>query len=404
MSLFTAVYSVYRFCLKLPILLLTRSKVIPGDPVEELGLDLERPILYVLPYRSQTDLIILQKNALALGLPDPLAPLGIGDQELKSYIFISGSPRRFPVSKEPTGRYLDDFHTLLQLHNEDKELDLQLMPASVLWGRKPGKESQGESDKHLELRSYNTLQKLWTMITLGRDTVVRMSKPVSLRYMVDNHGTDESIALKLARVAKIHFSRQKLAAAGPRLPDRTRLIYRLLHSEAIKKAVHDEAKAKGVEESIVRKDAVKMIDEIAADFSYTLIRTGDRVLHWLWNRLYQGINVSHAENVRQLAQEGHEIVYAPCHRSHMDYLLLSYVLYRQGLVPPHIAAGINLNFFPAGFIFRHGGAFFIRRTFKGNKLYSTIFREYLAELFAKGYSVEYFSEGGRSRTGAFIAG
>jgi glycerol-3-phosphate O-acyltransferase len=86
----------------------------------------------------------------------------------------------------------------------------------------------------------------------------------------------------------------------------------------------------------------------------------------------------------------------------MDYLLLSYVLYHEGLVPPHIAAGINLNFFPAGPIFRRGGAFFIRRSFKGNRLYSTIFREYLAELFAKGYSVEYFSEGGRSRTGRLL--
>ena len=44
-----------------------------------------------------------------------------------------------------------------------------------------------------------------------------------------------------------------------------------------------------------------------------------------------------------LALEGHEIVYVPCHRSHIDYLLLSYVLYHQGLVPPHIAAGIQLK-------------------------------------------------------------
>ncbi|MGC0195011.1 glycerol-3-phosphate 1-O-acyltransferase PlsB, partial [Klebsiella pneumoniae] len=106
--------------------------------------------------------------------------------------------------------------------------------------------------------------------------------------------------------------------------------------------------------------------------------------------------------VRQLAHDGHEIVYVPCHRSHMDYLLLSYVLYHQGLVPPHIAAGINLNFWPAGPIFRRLGAFFIRRTFKGNKLYSTVFREYLGELFSRGYSVEYFVEGGRSRTGRLL--
>ena len=109
-----------------------------------------------------------------------------------------------------------------------------------------------------------------------------------------------------------------------------------------------------------------------------------------------------AERVRQLAHDGHEIVYVPCHRSHMDYLLLSYVLYHQGLVPPHIAAGINLNFWPAGPIFRRLGAFFIRRTFKGNKLYSTVFREYLGELFSRGYSVEYFVEGGRSRTGRLL--
>ena len=145
-----------------------------------------------------------------------------------------------------------------------------------------------------------------------------------------------------------------------------------------------------------------MMEEVAANFSYEAIRVTDRVMGWLWSRLYQGINVNGGERVRQLAQDGHEIVYVPCHRSHMDYLLLSYVLYHQGLVPPHIAAGINLNFWPAGPIFRRLGAFFIRRTFKGNKLYSTVFREYLGELFSRGYSVEYFVEGGRSRTGRLL--
>ncbi|OSC44350.1 glycerol-3-phosphate 1-O-acyltransferase, partial [Klebsiella pneumoniae] len=150
------------------------------------------------------------------------------------------------------------------------------------------------------------------------------------------------------------------------------------------------------------QNAIALMEEIAANFSYEMIRLTDRILGFTWNRLYQGINVHNAERVRQLAHDGHEIVYVPCHRSHMDYLLLSYVLYHQGLVPPHIAAGINLNFWPAGPIFRRLGAFFIRRTFKGNKLYSTVFREYLGELFSRGYSVEYFVEGGRSRTGRLL--
>ncbi|MGB0840781.1 MAG: glycerol-3-phosphate 1-O-acyltransferase PlsB, partial [Pseudoalteromonas shioyasakiensis] len=97
-----------------------------------------------------------------------------------------------------------------------------------------------------------------------------------------------------------------------------------------------------------------------------------------------------------------EIIYVPCHRSHMDYLLLTYVIYHQGLVPPHIAAGVNLNFFPAGGIFRRSGAFFIRRSFAGNKLYSAIFKEYLSQLFMKGYSVKFYTEGGRSRTGRLL--
>lgn len=81
------------------------------------------------------------------------------------------------------------------------------------------------------------------------------------------------------------------------------------------------------------------MEEIAANFSYEAVRMTDRVLSWTWNKLYQGINVFNAERVRQLAQDGHEIVYVPCHRSHMDYLLLSYVLYHQGLVPPTYCCG-----------------------------------------------------------------
>ncbi len=220
--------------------------------------------------------------------------------------------------------------------------------------------------------------------------------------MATEHGTDQSIAQKLARVARIHFARQRLAAVGPRLPARQDLFNKLLQSKAIEKAVEDEARSKKISHEKAQQNAVEMMEEIAANFSYEAIRVTDRVMGWLWSRLYQGINVNGGERVRQLAQDGHEIVYVPCHRSHMDYLLLSYVLYHQGLVPPHIAAGINLNFWPAGPIFRRLGAFFIRRTFKGNKLYSTVFREYLGELFTRGYSVEYFVEGGRSRTGRLL--
>jgi glycerol-3-phosphate O-acyltransferase len=78
------------------------------------------------------------------------------------------------------------------------------------------------------------------------------------------------------------------------------------------------------------------------------------------------------------------------------------VIYHQGLVTPHIAAGINLNFRPVGGILRKAGAFYLRRSFAGNKLYTAVFREYLELLFNKGNSVKYFPEGGRSRTGRLL--
>ncbi|ALR17010.1 glycerol-3-phosphate 1-O-acyltransferase PlsB [Vibrio natriegens] len=387
-----------RSLLKLPLSVLVKGTTIPSNPIDDLDIDLAKPIVYALPFRSNVDLLTLQKQAMSLGLPDPLSPLEINGKTLNRYVFIAARPTVMGNDNDVPTESDSLFRELLELHKLDSELDVQMIPATVLWGRKPGKEKNSKP----YLQPMNGPQKAKAVMASGRDCLVRFSPVVSLRYMADSHGTDSAIAHKLARVARIHFSRQKLAASGPNLPQRQVLFARLMKSPAIEQAIADEAKSKNISIEKARKEAHDIMDEIAANFSYGLVKRGDRILGWLWNKLYQGLHINNASTVRRLAQDGHEIVYVPCHRSHMDYLLLSYVLYNEGMVPPHIAAGINLNFFPAGPIFRRGGAFFIRRSFKGNKLYSTIFREYLAELFAKGYSVEYFSEGGRSRTGRLL--
>ncbi|EJF32024.1 glycerol-3-phosphate 1-O-acyltransferase PlsB [Enterobacter sp. Ap-916] len=389
---------IYYKLLNLPLSVLVKSKSIPADPQTELGLDPSRPIMYVLPYNSKADLLTLRAQCLDHDLPDPLEPLEIDGVLLPRYVFIHGGPRVFTYYT-PKEESVKLFHDYLDLHRSNPDLDVQMVPVSVMFGRSPGRE-KGEINP--PLRTLNGVQKFFAVSWLGRDSFVRFSPPVSLRRMATEHGTDKIIAQKLARVARTHFARQRLAAVGPRLPVRQDLFNKLLASKAIARAVEDEARSKKISHEKAQQNAVALMEEIAANFSYEAVRLTDRVLGLTWNRLYQGINVHNAERVRQLAHDGHEIVYVPCHRSHMDYLLLSYVLYHQGLVPPHIAAGINLNFWPAGPIFRRLGAFFIRRTFKGNKLYSTVFREYLGELFSRGYSVEYFVEGGRSRTGRLL--
>lgn len=393
----SALINLYRKCLEFPLSFLVKNNPIPHCPIEELQLNTKQPIVYVLPYTSQTDFVVFRNNCLNIGLPDPLINNEIAGKSLPRYVFLDEG-RQFFKSKGVKKETENIFYNYLESHRTLTELDVQVIPVSVLWGRSPGREDKGLPN----LRLLNGIQKTIAAIWFGRDTFVRFSQAVSMRYMVEHHGADERISQKLARIAKMHFARQRISATGPRLPNRQAMFNKLLQLPVVLQAIEDEAKAKKLPREKARKEAEKILHEIAADTNHTSLRLADRFLGWLWNKLYQGIQVENADRVRKLALDGHEIVYVPCHRSHIDYLLLSYVLYHQGLVPPHIAAGINLNFWPAGPLFRSWGAFFIRRTFKGNRLYSTLFREYLAELFHRGYSVEYFIEGGRSRTGRLL--
>jgi glycerol-3-phosphate O-acyltransferase len=140
---------------------------------------------------------------------------------------------------------------------------------------------------------------------------------------------------------------------------------------------------------------------MAADYSYTVVRLFDRLLGWLWEKLYHGVNVRGMEHVRDVAEDC-QLIYVPCHRSHIDYLLLSYVVFKNGLMPPHIAAGINLNLPVLGGFLRRAGAFFIRRQFRDNKLYRAVLESYIGIMCEKGVPIEYFIEGGRSRTGFLL--
>src|SRR6185437_4484488 len=147
--------------------------------------------------------------------------------------------------------------------------------------------------------------------------------------------------------------------------------------------------------------ALSYAEEIAANYSHSFVRFMEHALTWLWNRLYDGVVFGHVETLQRVAEDN-EIVYVPCHRSHMDYLLLNYAIYVNGYAIPHIAAGLNLNFPLVGRFLRKGGAFFIRRSFRGNALYTVVFMSYLAAILERGHSIEFFIEGGRSRTGRLL--
>jgi glycerol-3-phosphate O-acyltransferase len=175
-----------------------------------------------------------------------------------------------------------------------------------------------------------------------------------------------------------------------------------LATPAAQARIRDAGAAAGLSADRASAIARELARTLAANFSYPVARTVDRLLAWGFARVFDGIEVRGIEPVRSIAADT-SIIYLPCHRSHADYLLMSHVLYHGGLMPPHIAAGDNMNLPLFGCLFRRCGAFFIRRSFKGDALYTAVLALYLEALLAQGLPIEFFIEGGRSRTGAMLA-
>ena len=402
MAFFSFLNTGLNFLAKLTNSIFVKSKLLPEDPCSQLDLKANLPTFYITRLNSHSDLAALGYQCKKLGLPNPRKKQVLGDYSLPSLIPLS-NPAPLFGSKIKKTNALEQGEIIFKALQENPEQTVQIIPVTILWGRDPGKEKPGLSTLLSHSLSPSWLRKLLVVIFSGRDNIIRFSQAVDARELLNKKHATDDLPHKLMRVARAHFQRQKLAVTGPKLPSRDQLFQGLLASSNIKKAINDEAKSKNISHDKAQENALKQLNEVAANYNDAVIRVFARVLTWLWNKLYNGIDVKNIEQVNELTQKGHEVIYVPCHRSHMDYLLLTHAIYQQGLVPPHIAAGVNLNFWPAGPIFRRCGAFFIRRSFKGNKLYSTIFKEYLFQLFNKGHSVKFYTEGGRSRTGRLLA-
>ncbi len=355
------------------------------------------PIIYVLRTRSLSDLLVLDQVCRKQGLTQPYAPLtGDGIDEAHAYFFLSRPEGLLQRERVYNAQRLIRLTRALREHHDT---DVQIVPVSIFWGRRPDKEQS--AFRLLFAWNYNVgshFRKFLAVLLHGRQTLVHFNAPMSLREMINEGQSEERTMRKIHRILRVHFRQLHTSVNGPDLSHRRTLVDTLINSEVISRSIQREMNEKKISHEKAFLKARKYANEIVSDYSHPVVRFMDILLTWFWNRIYNGVEINHIEPVRELAKS-HEIVYLPCHRSHIDYLLLSYVLYYRGLQIPHIAAGINLNMPLIGSILRRSGAFFIRRSFKGNQLYTDVFHEYLHTLFTRGFPTEFFIEGGRSRTG-----
>ena len=380
----------------------TRTQVFPGTQ-EELGLRPDQPVCYVLDERHLSNLLVLDHECGELGLPRALHPMrDEAYSSPRSFFFLSHNERGRLVPN-PRVSAAPMLKGLVRAAFTDPRFDVQLVPVTILWGREPGK--QDSVLKALLAESWqqvSTLRHLLAMLIHGRHTMLRFNAPISLREFLSD-GIDEPHAVrKLGRILRVHFRRQREMAIGPDLSHRHTQLHTLLNMPSVRAAIADEAREKSVPMVAAQKTARDFAFEIASDYTYSVVKAFALFLTWVWNKVYNGIEVHNFERVTDVAP-GHGVVYVPCHRSHADYLLLSYIIFTRGLMVPHIAAGSNLNLPLVGVILRRSGAFFLRRKIKGEPLYAAVFQEYLHLMIDRGFPMEYFIEGGRSRSGRTLA-
>lgn len=377
-----------------------RPAVQPEDLSYLRGLD-DAEICYVLETGGLTDLLALEGVCKKHNLPAAGSPL-ISRQHRERRRLVILRPMHGLLFRHPSKQSSRRLARLVAANLEKRSGKILLIPVSIYWGRSPDKERSiwkllFSENWHVAGRT----RKFFTTLVHGRNTLLRFSDPLLINTVLEDQDDAAKGLRKVSRILRVHFRQRRVATVGPDLSTHRVLVNTVLKDPSVLKAIRAEAgDDRAVYERTMNKARGYAL-EIAAHVSYPTVRVIARMLGWLWNRLYSGIELNHIQRLHDVAKTN-EVVYVPCHRSHFDYLLLSYIVYVQGLSLPYVAAGINLNMPVIGPILKRGGAFFLRRSFKGNRVYAAVFSAYLSSLLQRGYSVEYFIEGGRSRTGRLL--
>ena len=418
---------------------LSRVAISEDDVAKLRDLSGRGVIVYAIKQRSKLNSLIIAEIASRCGLPRPVYCHGMNMsfwQPLsKMFRFYASSFlrrfRRDKVTRRNKLAYLtrqvddrksivihlgesefiesrsaqDALATLIEL--QDKvSYPIFIVPVLVAYGRRREKEDESLINILFgQMEHTGTLRRLITFMRYSRQAFILPTEPVNLiEYLAANRDLQGDERIHDLRGELIdRIEEEKSAVVGPALKSREELIGMVMHDEKLDAFVAEHAGKTKRDVASVKKEVKRYLYEIAADYQETFIEIWLKLLTWLWNTVYDGLQVDSEglARIRNLSKKMPFVIIS-CHRSHIDYLLLSYVFYKNNIQLPFIAAGNNLSFFPIGPIFRRSGAFFLRRSFRGNDLYGEVFAKYMATLLKEGLPLEFFIEGGRSRTGKMV--
>ncbi len=389
-------------------------------------------VVYVMRSLSFLDFICLDFLLKKFGLPLVrfvndlglwiLEPFGKGERRLSlrrqipetealeqavgdgySALLFLRRPPRFG-SQARRGRELEvDLIAALVAKQRTSSQPILLVPQTFVWSKQAATASPGLLDLLFgPVQWPGRLRVLFQFLLNYRDAKLRSGEPFNLQEFLEKNPelTDCEAADKIRYGLLRRMERDRAVILGPMKKTTARIQDELLRSPRVRAHIERFAGEKGISYAKAEKVARKQLKRLCAKQSLFVVDLMHRFLTWVWSKMYDGVDLDKEglERVRAAAHDA-SLVLLPSHKSHIDYLVLSDVLYGNALMPPVIAAGDNLSFWPVGILLRRGGAFFIRRNFSEDTLYPALVEAYMRKLMAEGFTIEFFLEGGRSRIG-----
>lgn len=341
-------------------------------------------------------------------LPDPFET-GFIDREL----FAGKTAMMTLISKKAFyQRYVkaksDPLQYLIEMQNRT-DRRIYLVPLLMFFSLKPENSTPTFVDMLFGSKERpGKLRRLITLIQQPGKAFVEISEPVSIRdFLQSGDASSQSLeqqAMTLRRNLVLLTNRHRQTVTGPIRKSREEIKENILTSEGLQEYFNRYAKETGKSLWEIRKEADAILEETASNYSLNWIKVFYLIVTWLKNNMFDGmmVDVDGLKRLKEASKKG-PLILVPCHKSHIDYLMISYAFYTNNMPCPHIAAGKNLSFWPLGTMFRGAGAFFLRRTFRGQHFYSRIFSEYVKKVLVEGFNIEFYIEGGRSRTGKVLS-
>ncbi|MDB4975267.1 MAG: Glycerol-3-phosphate acyltransferase [Myxococcaceae bacterium] len=327
------------------------------------------------------------------------------EQHGSALLFLRRPPRLGHPSRKGEAMEADLIRGLIEAQRRT-QWPILLVPQTFMWGKLAGQQEPGSLDFLLGPVEWpGRVRELVRFALNYRNALLRTGDPFDLKHFLDQNPelSDAEAADKVRFALMRRMERERTLVVGPNKKTPNRLREEIIRSPRLRKQVDAIISATGRSLESVEDEVDRELRKLCATPDDITLRILHRLLDRVWTKIYDGIDVDQEglARVREAARHG-PLILLPSHKSYVDFLVLSDVFYIHQLSPPLVAAGENLSFWPLGPIFRHGGAFFIKRTFKGNRLYSSIVDTYMRRLLLDGHHIELFIEGGRSRTGKLL--